>query len=498
VTHAFPSVDTEFLQTVDAGRRRREHFTNPIGRDGEVRGIWHGRHSCAPPAREVRDHNVTSEMQFRLVENPPPAWAAAAAVIGRPDFPAENRRRDSVSRCGPWRHVQLAIDDLADDVLGQREQVVVGRGTAGGIGRRHQRDDSTRAVIRCSSSYQTNQTDQTDQTHQTFRDTILGMKAIVVREFGAPEYMKIEKVPEPAPAAGQIVVRLHAAGVNPYDTYMLSGNYATRPPLPYTPGADAAGLVDHVGAGVANVKAGDRVYIGGTATHRSYGAYAEKAVCEPHQVHPLPDRLSFAQGAAINVPYVTAWHALHNRARLQPGETVFIHGASGGVGLAATQIARAWGARVIGTAGTNEGLALVRQQGAAHALNHREAGYLDRLKELTGGRGPNVILESLANVNLDNDLTAAAPAGRIVVIGNRGRTEIDARKTMGKDLSVYGMSMWNIPGTDLERIHAALVAGFSTCALSPVVGAELPLGEASRALTLVMEPGARGKIVLIP
>lgn len=324
------------------------------------------------------------------------------------------------------------------------------------------------------------------------------MKAIVVHEFGAPDSMKVEDVAEPTPGAGQLVVRVHAIGVNPYDTYMLSGNYATRPSLPYTPGADAAGVVEQVGPGVTNVKAGDRVYIGGTAAHRSYGAYAERAVCEPHQVHPLPDRLSFAQGAAINVPYVTAWRALHGRAQVQPGDTVFIHGASGGVGLAATQIARAWGARVIGTASTDEGRALVRQQGAEHALNHRETGYLDRLKELTGGRGPNVILESLANVNLDSDLAAAAPGGRIVIIGNRGRTEIDARKTMGKDLSVYGMSMWNIPAADLERIHAALVAGFATGALSPVVGTELPLGDAPRAHELVMKAGAKGKIVLLP
>jgi NADPH2:quinone reductase len=324
------------------------------------------------------------------------------------------------------------------------------------------------------------------------------MKAIVVREFGSPEFMKLEEVPEPVPGAGQVLVRVHAVGVNPYDTYMLSGNYATRPPLPYTPGADASGVVEHVGPGVTAVKPGDRVYVGGTAAYRSYGAYAQKVLAEPHQVHPLADRLSFSQGAAINVPYVTAWRALHDRARLQPNEIVFIHGASGGVGLAAIQIARAWGARVIGTAGTPEGIALIQQQGAEHALNHRESGYLDRLKELTEGRGPHVILESLANVNLDNDLSVAAPGARLVVIGNRGRIEIDPRKIMGKDMTVLGMSMWNIPAADLERIHAGLVAGFNAGALSPVVGTELALADAPRAHKLVLEPGAKGKIVLIP
>jgi NADPH:quinone reductase len=330
-------------------------------------------------------------------------------------------------------------------------------------------------------------------------DTIVRMKAIVVRAFGGPEMLKLEDVPEPSPPPGQVLVRVHAVGVNPYDTYMLSGNYATKPPLPYTPGADAAGVVEDVGDGVTpQVKRGDRVYIGGTATFRSYGAYAEKVLCEPHQLHALPDHLSFAQGAAINVPYVTAWRAVHDRARLQPGETIFIHGASGGVGLAATQIAHAWGGRVIGTASTPEGLSLIRRQGAIEALNHREEGYLEKLKELTGGRGPDVILESLANVNLDHDLSAAGYGGRIVVIGNRGRTEIDARKAMGKDLSVYGMSMWNITRPDLERIHAGLVAAFATGALSPVVSTELALADAPRAHKLVMESGAKGKIVLVP
>jgi NADPH2:quinone reductase len=256
--------------------------------------------------------------------------------------------------------------------------------------------------------------------------------------------------------------------------------------------------VESVSVGVTSVKPGDRVYLGGTREHRSYGAYAQQVVCEPHQLHALPKRLSFAQGAAINVPYVTAWRAIFDRARLQPGETVFVHGASGGMGLAAVQIAAAWGARVIGTASTDEGLEAVKRQGASDVLNHREAGYLDRVKELTGGRGPDVILESLANVNLDNDLTIAAMGGRIVVIGNRGRTEIDARKTMGKDLSVLGMSMWMIPPADLARIHAGLVAGLASGALAPVVATELPLSEAARAHTMVMEPGAKGKVVLIP
>ena len=217
-------------------------------------------------------------------------------------------------------------------------------------------------------------------------------------------------------------------------------------------------------------------------------------MCERGQIHPLPGRLSFAQGAAINVPYVTAWRALHIRGRIQPGETLFIHGASGSVGIAATQIARAWGLTVIGTAGTTAGLELVLAQGAAHALNHREPDYLDRLKDLTDGRGPDVILENLANVNLDNDLTALAFGGRIVVVGNRGRIEIDPRKTMSKEGAIVGMALWNTTPDEWTKIYRALHAGLTDGTLSPHVAMELPLGDAAQAHQRILEPAANGKI----
>jgi NADPH:quinone reductase len=322
------------------------------------------------------------------------------------------------------------------------------------------------------------------------------MQAIVVRAFGGPEVLKVEDVADPAPGPGQIMVRVHAAGVNPFDTYMRTGNYAMRPPLPYTPGCDAAGVVEAVGNDVHGVAVGSRVFIGGTSVHKSFGAYAQRVVCDPHQVHALPDRLTFAQGAGINVPYVTAWRALHDRARIQPGDTLFIHGASGAVGLAATQIARAWGLTVVGTAGTPAGMALVEAQGAHHVLNHRQGGYLDALKQLTGGRGPDVIQEHLADVNLDSDLTALAPGGRIIVVGSRGRIEIEPRKTMVKDAAILGMSLWNTTATDLARAYRALEAGLENGTLTPVVSAELPLADAARAHELVMQPGAKGKIVV--
>lgn len=322
------------------------------------------------------------------------------------------------------------------------------------------------------------------------------MRAIVARAFGGPEVLELQNVPDPMPGPTQVLVHVHTVGVNPYDTYMRTGNYAIKPPLPYTPGSDAAGVIAAVGSDVNDVALGARVFIGGTATHKAYGAYAEKVVCERGQIHPLPGRLSFAQGAAINVPYVTAWRALHIRGRIQPGETLFIHGASGSVGIAATQIARAWGLTVIGTAGTTAGLELVLAQGAAHALNHREPDYLDRLKELTDGRGPDVILENLANVNLDNDLTALAFGGRIVVVGNRGRIEIDPRKTMSKEGAIVGMALWNTTPDEWTKIYRALHAGLSDGTLSPHVAMELPLGDAGQAHQRILEPAANGKIVL--
>jgi NADPH2:quinone reductase len=324
------------------------------------------------------------------------------------------------------------------------------------------------------------------------------MKAILAREFGGPEVLKLADVPDPVAGQGQVRVRVHAVGVNPYDTYMRSGAYAIKPELPYTPGADAAGVIDQVGGGVSGWKVGDRVYVSGTAVGKAHGAYAQYAVCNAEQVHRLPDRISFTQGAGLFVPYVTAWRALFGRANTRAGDRVLIHGASGGVGVAATQFAVAVGATVIGTAGSDDGLAVVRAQGARHAINHKSTGYLDEITRVTDGRGPDVIIEMLANVNLDHDLTIIAPGGRIVVIGNRGRVEIDARKIMTKDVSVFGMALWGVPPDDMRRAHEAIIAGLETGALNPVVGTEMPLKDAALAHQRVMDPGAKGKIVLIP
>lgn len=322
------------------------------------------------------------------------------------------------------------------------------------------------------------------------------MNAIRAHEFGGPDVLRLDEMPEPTPGPGQVRVRLHAAGVNPFDTYMLSGTYAIKPPLPYSPGADGAGVVEAVGDGVSGVRAGDRVYTGGTADHQAYGAYRQVVLCSESQVHPLPDRVSFSEGAAVNVPCLTAHTAL-DRARPRAGDVVLVHGASGAVGLAAVQLARAAGLTVIGSAGTDDGLELVRAEGAHHAVDHRDPQHVEKVQQLTSGRGPDVILEMLANVNLDHDLTVIAPRGRIVVIGNRGRIEIDPRKIMGKQSTVTGFALWGLTAEEVASGHEAIGAALASGALRPVVGAELPLAEAAAAHRKVMTPGARGKIVLV-
>jgi NADPH2:quinone reductase len=320
------------------------------------------------------------------------------------------------------------------------------------------------------------------------------MKAIRVHEFGPPEVMKWESVPDPSPGPGQVLVKVEAAGVNPVETYIRSGAYANRPQLPYTPGGDGAGTVVAVGDGISRVAAGDRVYLAGSIS----GTYAERALAEEGQVHPLPENVDFAQGAAVNVPYATAYRALLQRAGALPGETVFVHGASGGVGIAAVQIAVAQGMRVIGTAGTEEGRRLVREQGAEEALDHRAPDYLERLMALTDGRGADVILEMLANVNLGKDLGALARYGRVVVIGSRGTVEINPRDAMARDAAILGMLLFNASPSESASIHAALVAGLRNGTLRPVVGRSFPMADAPKAHEAVMSPGAHGKIVLVP
>jgi NADPH2:quinone reductase len=323
------------------------------------------------------------------------------------------------------------------------------------------------------------------------------MRAIRVSQFGEPQVLKIDQVPDPSPAAGQLVVRIHAAGVNPVDTYIRTGTYARKPPLPYTPGSDGAGVVESVGPQLSRFKTGDRVYVI-KAADPSGGTYAQRVLCDEAHVLPLPESISFAQGAAVGVPYGTAYRALFDRANAQTGETILVHGATGGVGIAAVQLAAARGISVIGTGGTEAGRKLVREQGACHVLDHRAAGYLDEVMKLTDGKGVDVIIEMLANVNLGKDLTVLAPRGRVVVVGSRGPVEINPRDTMAKETAILGMSLFAAGEEPVLRAHAAIVEGLASGELRPIVGKELPLADAATAHAMMLRDPAFGKIVLLP
>lgn len=320
------------------------------------------------------------------------------------------------------------------------------------------------------------------------------MHAIRVGRFGGEDVLDYTEVPVPEPGAGQVRVRLHAAGVNPADTYVRTGGYAFfTPALPYTPGFDGAGVVDAVGAGVTSTAPGQRVFLSSLGTAGFSGAYAEFAVTDAADVQPLPDSLSYAQGAAIGVPCATAWRALFQKAALRAGETVLIHGASGGVGIPATQLARDAGATVIGTAGTPEGAELVRAAGAHHVLDHTVAGYRDELAELA----PAVVVEMLADVNLAADLEVLATYGRVVVVGSRGSLEFTPRLTMRKEATILGTALWNATPAERAAALTGVAAKLADGTLRPVVGIELPLREAAEAHRRVLAPGARGKLVLV-
>jgi len=228
------------------------------------------------------------------------------------------------------------------------------------------------------------------------------------------------------------------------------------------------------------------------------GSYAELALCTVGQVHRLPELVSFAQGAALGIPYATAYRALFQRGQAQSGETVLVHGASGGVGIAAVQLAKAHGLKVLGTASTEKGRLLILNEGALHVFDHNQHKYFEKMFEANGRRGVDLILEMAAQRNLAMDLTFLAPRGRVVVIGSRGRIEIDPRDTMSRDADIRGMVLFNTPAAEMAQIHAALLTGLENGSLRPVIAQEFPLARAPYAHGAAMDPGAAGKIVIIP
>lgn len=323
------------------------------------------------------------------------------------------------------------------------------------------------------------------------------MKAIQVRQFGGPEKLVYTDVEDVVAGKGEVCVRLYAAGVNPSDIYTLTGTYAfSIPQLPYTPGLDGAGIVEAIGDEVTNVRVGDRVFIAPLMGCKSTGTCAQKIVCDAALVHSLPDHVSFEQGAALGVPALTAYRALFQRACLKSGQTVFIHGASGGVGLQVVQMAKSHGAKVIGTASKPEGKKIVLQAGADIVMDHVTEATIKNALELTDGKGPDVIIEFLANINLETDLKLIAPFGKIVIVGNRGSIEINPRLAMQKECDILATALWNAPKDEYEQSVHGVIDMLKSGALRPIIGTTLPLQEASQGFEQLAQGIGNGKLVL--
>jgi len=320
------------------------------------------------------------------------------------------------------------------------------------------------------------------------------MKAIVVHEYGEPEVMELEDVPLPESQDSKVLVKVEAAGVNPVDTYLRTGIHAHAPDLPYTPGKDAAGTVQAVGDGVTKFNPGDRVYTAGSIS----GTYAEFALCDEKHLGKLPENVDFEEGAGVWTPFATSYRALFQKADAKSSETVLIHGASGGVGTAAVQWAKKAGLKVIGTASSREGKQLVAEQGADGVFDHTDEDHLSEIREFTGGKGVDIIIEMLANENLERDFEALAMFGRIVIVGNRGSIQFTPRQAMTKDATLYGMSLFNTPQDKLDEVHVAIFEGLSKGFLRPPVSRTFALTEAPLAHHAIIEQKAHGQIVLVP
>lgn len=320
------------------------------------------------------------------------------------------------------------------------------------------------------------------------------MKAIVVKEFGPPEVMQVEDVELAPPTGTQVLVKIGAAGVNPVDTYLRTGIHAHAPKLPYTPGKDGAGIVEAVGEGVAKFAVGNRVYTAGSIS----GTYAEYSIGDESHLGSLPENRSFEEGAGLWTPYATSYRALFQKAGAKAGETALIHGASGGVGIAALQWAKNAGLRVIGTASSDEGKQAALDNGADVVFDHTDDEHFSAIHEFTDRKGVEIIVEMLANVNLERDFECLAMFGRIVVVGNRGSVDFTPRQAMTKDATIYGMSLFNAGQEKLNEIHKAIGHGLARGFLKPPVSKSYPLTGAPRAHHDIIGSKAAGKLVIIP
>lgn len=320
------------------------------------------------------------------------------------------------------------------------------------------------------------------------------MRAIRVFECGPPEVMQLAEREALTPGPGQVLIQVGAAGVNPVDTYIRAGAYTLSAPLPYTPGWECAGQIIARGEGVTQLEVGQHVY----TTRTVSGAYAEQAIADAATTHPMPPSLDMERGAAIGIAYATAYHALMQLGRAQAKDRVLIHGASGGVGLAAVQLAAAAGMTVVGSASSEAGRQLILAQGAHAAVDHRDPDHLEQAKALIHAPGFDLILEMAAHLNLREDLKALADRGKVMVVGSRGELMFNPRDLMTKGLQVQGVMLYGMRDVERAQLHQALYDGLDRGQLNPIIGARYPLKDAAVAHHAIMDKtrSAAGKIIL--
>ncbi|ADV66651.1 NADPH:quinone oxidoreductase family protein [Deinococcus maricopensis] len=324
------------------------------------------------------------------------------------------------------------------------------------------------------------------------------MDAVVCRAWGPPESLVVESQPEPVAGAGEVVLAVRAASVNFPDVLMIQGKYQVRPELPFTPGAEAAGVVLSVGEGVRHVRPGDRAvaFVG-------HGAFAEQLRAPASAVMPLPDEVPFDVAAAFTLAYGTSYHALVDRAHLRDGETLLVLGAAGGVGLAAVEIGRALGARVIAAASTAEKLAVCTEHGADEVINYEAEDLRARLKDLTGGRGPDVIYDPVGGRFAEAAFRSIGWGGRYLVVGFAAGDipSLPLNLPLLKGASLVGVFWGEFARRD-PRGNAAnlarMLAWMGEGRIRPRISARYALADTSRALLDMAERRVTGKVVIQP
>lgn len=324
------------------------------------------------------------------------------------------------------------------------------------------------------------------------------MKAILCRAYGPPEQLELADVDSPRPGKRQMLVGVKAIGVNFPDTLIIQGKYQFQPPLPFTPGSDVAGIVTAVGDSVDSLHVGDRV-MGFTGIG---GAFAEEVVCDVANLAPIPDGVDFTAAAATGLTYNTSYYALKDRAHLQPGETVLVLGAAGGVGLAAVELAHAMGARVIAAASSNEKLAICRQYGADETINYATDDLRERVKTITKGNGVDVVYDPVGGPHAEPALRSLAWDGRYLVVGFAASDipRIPLNLPLLKGSSIVGVFWGSFIAREPERHqrnHHQLASWLADGTIKPRISATYPLADVAHALNDILQRKAIGKVLLL-